>query len=251
MKKLWLIVTCFFALTKLHAQSFEFSAHVNSGLFHYSGASTAAQSYIIVANPSGNYTNNPYGNKNGVSYGASLQEQFTSKGGFIIGLQGGYDVVRSSIDITGVLEPNYQYLLYYLPNYNIFTTSQPSPAKGAQHLITQYVNINPYIGYRVNLKKVKLDLMPGIDLAFSTSSRDKATATTTTSMQQQTYKADRSLDALNDVRLRFGAAAMYRNFGIDASFAHGLTNEEGKLIGSPSYEAHEELIRFGLSYRVL
>jgi len=247
MKKLLLIITCFFALQSLHAQSFEFSAHVNSGLFHYSGASTAAQSYIVVADPSGNHTNNPYGNKNALSYGVALQEQFTSKGGFIIGLQGGYDILRSALDITGVLEPTYQYLLYN----TAFTVPQPSPAKGTQHLTTQYVNINPYIGYRVNLKKVKLDLMPGIDLAFSTSSRDKATATTTTQMQPQTYKANRSLDALNDVRLRFGAAAMYRNFGIGASFAHGLTNDEGKLIGSPSYEAHEELIRFGLSYRIL
>lgn len=92
--------------------------------------------------------------------------------------------------------------------------------------------------------------MPGVDLAFNVRSSDRGNATTTGDNGIK-YTVDRKMDkAPTDVRLKFGAAAIYKRFGLTASYAHGLTNYESKMIGG-DFEAHSELIRFGLSYRIL
>src|ERR1700712_1142604 len=98
MKTLTLTLLCLLAVTGLFAQKIELSVQANSGLFHYSGKSATKKSEILATSPSsGNYTNNPYGNKNGFSYGGNLQAQFVSKGGFIVGAQAGYDVLKSKV----------------------------------------------------------------------------------------------------------------------------------------------------------
>jgi hypothetical protein len=77
MKAFTLTLSAFFILTGVYAQKIEFSVQANSGLFHFAGKSTTAESYIHQGPPKiANYTNNPYGNKNGFGYGASLQGQF-------------------------------------------------------------------------------------------------------------------------------------------------------------------------------
>ena len=249
MKTLLLTLAALFILTGLNAQKLELSVQASPGLFHYSGNSTTATSFILLgASDQQNYTNNPYGNKNGFSYGGSLQAQLVSKGGFIIGLQAGYDVLRSKVDINEV----------YLSEFQIETTPiidpAPLPAKGASYLKNQQINVSPYIGYRVNGKKISVDLMPGLDIGFSTNTYDKGSATTTTD-PATTYKTNREITNVpTDVRLKFGAALNYSRYALIASYAHGLTNYESRMIGDgapvPSYEAHSELFKLGIGYRI-
>jgi len=244
MKTLTLTFLCIFAATDLFAQKIELSVQANSGLFHYSGKSATKQSFIIeTSQGSGNYTNNPYGNKNGFSYGGDLQAQLVCKGGFIAGAQAGYDILRSKVDITGVAP---LYNTEYIP----FTNSigiQPIPAKGETYLKSTFMNFNPYLGYRIKTARINIDLMPGLDFGFNLSSREKGKAIA----NNITYQTNRDRGKTpNDVRLKFGAAAIYKQFGLTASYAHGLTNYESKMI-SGDFEAHGELIRFGLSYRIL
>ena len=91
MKTLILTLFSILALTQLQAQKLEVSVQANSGLFHYSGNSaTSATSINGASDPKNDYTNNPLGNKNAFSYGAAIQGQYVSKGGFILGMQAGY-----------------------------------------------------------------------------------------------------------------------------------------------------------------
>lgn len=81
--------------------------------------------------------------------------------------------------------------------------------------------------------------MPGVDLGFNVSSRDKGSATTIDGNNTK-VNVDRKLDkAPTDVRIKFGVAAIYKRFGLTASYAHGLTNYEKKMTGY-DYVAHSE-----------
>lgn len=243
MKALTLTLSLLFILTNLFAQKIELSVQASSAFLHYSGKSTTSETFINGgATP---YTNNPYGKQAGFGYNVGLQAQYVSKGGFIAGIQAAHDRLRSKVNITGVTPP----MLY--PYYDIAYV--PLPAKGQTYLTSQSININPYLGYRLNIKKVKLDLMPGIDIGFNLSLYDKGSATTTG--DHTTYKINyKKTNAPTDVRIKFGAAASYKRYSITASFARGLTNYESRMIGDgtsvPSYEAHSELFKLGIGYRI-
>jgi hypothetical protein len=253
MKKLYLILFTLFLAAQLHAQQFELSFQANSGLFHYSGNSASPTSIIIEgpATPKQNYTNNPYGNKNAFSYGADVQAQYVSKGGFIVGAQAGYDILRSKTNITSIfpyeIEPELS--TYNLLDYYPFNPSLP--AKGSTILQDQFINLSPYIGYRIKTKKINIDLMPGVDIGLGINSNDKGKAIATNGT---VYEVDyKEVKPPMDIRLKFGIAANYKKWGITASFAHGLTNYTGDLLNdSPIiYKAQSELLRFGISYRIL
>jgi hypothetical protein len=231
---------CFF--TPLYAQKFELALDAYSGLFHYGGNGTAATSFINEGNP--DYTNNPYGSKNGFSYGGGLRLQYIAKSGFLVGAQVDYELLRSKVNINGY-QPIYYYLDYGPANY----IQTPNPANGQSFLQSQAINLSPFIGYRIKGKKIGIDLMPGVDFGFNLNAYDKGKATDDNG---QTYHTDLKLaDIPNDVRLRFGVAVIYGRFGITASYAYGLTNlYKNTTYSDGNYNAHSELVRFGLSYRI-
>ncbi len=248
MKIALLIFISLFAFTLGFAQKIEISLQANTGAYHYSGASAVAVSSLNESggNPSQCFTNNPYGSKSGFSYGAGIQAQHVSTGGFITGLQAGFDVLRSREDISTIIPPFYNFPYEndtFAPvNFNI-------PAKGTTYLQNESVNLSPYIGYRLKAKKIKIDLMPGIDFAFNLSSYDKGKAL---GDNGTLYKSNQKLpDAPTDVRLKFGVACGYKKWGITAGYAHGLRNlyKGITLYGTPV--VHSELLRFGITYRIL
>ncbi|CAN5517205.1 hypothetical protein BH09BAC6_BH09BAC6_30310 [soil metagenome] len=229
---------------QLRAQKVEVYADANAGLFHYAGKSTTSTSFFNSA-PNNTYTNNPYGNKNGFSYGGAVRAQYVGKSGFIAGLQTGYEILRSKVDITRVYPLMIN--LYYGPAVN-YAAAVPYASKGEVFLQNSNINMNPYIGYRIKTKTVKIDLLPGIDLGFNIKSYDKGKATVD---DGTVYKVDQKrTNAPTDIRLRFGIAASFRRTGITASVAHGLTNYESRVIGDAAYEAHSELLRFGITYKL-
>ncbi|HEY2583299.1 MAG TPA: outer membrane beta-barrel protein [Mucilaginibacter sp.] len=254
MKRTLLTLISFFLVTQLFAQKFEISVQANSGLYHYGGKSSASVSSIIQgASDKDNYTNNPYGNKNGFSYGVAVQGQYVAKSGLIIGLQAGYDLLRSKVDIN-IYYPQYVYL-----DYTSYFAPPQTPVTGQTFLQNQDINLNPYIGYRIKTSKIKIDIMPGIDLGFNVSSYDKGKATDNSG---NVYRTDLKLqDAPTDLRLKLGVSASYKNFGIMAAYAHGLTNLGKNMISNNGfevasysgggYELHSELIWFGVTYRIL
>ena len=246
MKKILLTLAIVFLITQLRAQNFEVSIQANTGLFHYGGSSATAVSFIQEAYTDKlDYTNNPYGSKNGFSYGLDVQAQHVSKSGFIIGLQAGYDILRSKENINDY-DP-LTFILYTGANWTGDYQIQ-IPVKGQTVLQNQDINVNPYIGYRIQTKKIKIDVLPGIDLGFNINSYDKGKGTDS---EGNVYRTDLELtNAPTDVRFRLGVAAWYGRFGITAAFSYGLTNLDKSNIGNDPYNAHSELLRFGITYRL-
>lgn len=246
MKKLLLTSILILSGIYLYAQKLELSVVANSGQFNYSGVSTTTSSYIIQSNDyngkSANYTNNPYGSQKAFSYELALQAQYVTKSGFIVGLQTGYDILRSKTEINGV----YPYVVFttffLLPN-------GPAPATGQSYLQDKFINLNPYLGYRFNFKKIQLDILPGADIGFDINSYDKGKATTSYDGTVYTTNLKRA-NAPTDIRLKMGLAAYYKRLGINASFAYGITNYEKNMIGDGEFDAKSRLIRFGISYRI-
>jgi hypothetical protein len=246
MKYPLLALSAMLLTTQLHAQKIEVSAHADASLYHFAGNGAVSSTFINDAGISDSYFNNPYGNKNGFGYGGSIQGQFVSKGGFIIGVQGGYEFLKSEADITSVYPPP-------SPDaYYTFASTMPA-ARGTAYLQQQNINLNPYLGYRLLFKVITLDLMPGIDFGFNLNSTEKGSATTAS---PETYTVDRKLqDFPTDVRLRMALAVWYKKFGLTFSYAHGLKNFEPDLNQPYGYtgvaqEAHSELLRFGVCYRI-
>ena len=246
MKKTLLTFFSFLLLTQLYAQNIEVSVQAYSGLFHYSGNSATSTSAIYQGStPRQNYTNNPYGSKSGFSYGGDIQGQYVSKNGFIGGLQAGYEVLRSRVDINSFYYP-ITTDPFPGPNYPI---PFHIPVKGQTFLQDQDIDLNPYIGYRWLIGKIKLDMMPGIDLGFNINSYEKGKAKDNNG---NVYQTDlKLLDAPTDVRLKLGVAATYKRFGITAAYLHGLTNLYKNMNVNGSDDAHSELISFGITYRIL
>ena len=236
--------------TRLFAQKIELSIQANSGLFHYSGNGAASTSFINQGFDNiSDYPNNPYGNKNGFSYGGDVQAQYVSKSGFIAGLQAGYEVLRSKVDIS-----DYDPITFVLFTGINTPAALQIPVKGQTFLQGQDIDINPYIGYRLNLGKIKIDIMPGVDVGFNVNSYDKGSATGT---DGTVYKVDYKMPkSPTDIRLRLGIAAWVKRFGLTAGYAHGLTNFASNLdvnaggTSTPAPKIHSELIRFGISYRL-
>jgi hypothetical protein len=250
MKKL--LLTAFLVLSGiyLYAQKVELSVVANSGLFNYSGASTTASSFIIQSNDingnSANYTNNPYGNRKAFSYEVALQTQYVVKGGFIVGLQTGYDILRSKTEINGVIP---YYFFYTFSNFSLLPP-RPLAATGQSYLQDKFITLNPYIGYRFNFKKIKIDIMPGVDIGFNISSYDKGKATT--SYDGTVYTTDlKRANTPTDIRLKMGLATYYKRFGININYAYGITNYEKSITGDGVYDAKSRLIRFGISHRII
>ncbi|WP_413666436.1 hypothetical protein ACEN9X_18035 [Mucilaginibacter sp. Mucisp86] len=234
---------------QLCAQKLEVSVQANTGLFHFAGKSTSATTQVLQGSITGdpmNRANNPYGNKNGFSYGGSVQIQTISKGGFIVGLQGAYELLRSKVNVDKYTPITTVLYGDYLP----ITANDPSFAvTGHIAFQNQSINLNPYIGYRFQLNKVKLDILPGMDLGLILDSRDKGEVK---DKDGKIYKVDyKRSKAPTDVRLRLGTVASYGRYGLNASFAHGLTNYMKDMVGDASFNAHSEYFRLGLSYRLL
>ncbi|SEP11712.1 hypothetical protein SAMN05192574_1242 [Mucilaginibacter gossypiicola] len=249
MKKYLLILTpLMFSGLQLCAQKLEVSVQANTGLFHFAGKSTSATTQVLQGSTTGdpmNRANNPYGNKNGFSYGGSIQVQTISKGGFIVGLQGGYELLRSKVEVNKYIPITSVLYGDYLP----IAANDPSFAvTGHVAFQNQSINLNPYIGYRFQLNKVKLDILPGMDLGLILDSRDKGEVK---DKDGKIYKVDyKRSKAPTDVRLRLGAVASYGRYGLNASFAHGVSNYMKDMVGDASFNAHSEYFRLGLSYRL-
>jgi len=220
--------------TQSIAQTIEVSAYATAGLSHYVGNYATATAYIgpsISGRESiDKRDNNPYGSKRTFSNSFGAQGQFISKQGIIGGLQIGIENLRSEVHID-------EYKGTYPQTFSYDATST---------LARQFLNINPYVGYRILLNNVKIDLMPGLDIGLSMSGIKRIKSDDT----GRPYLAEeRVKDIPVDYRLRFGSAIYYNRIGLVASYSRGLKNYVAITKGSQTAEAKSEVMRLGLTYR--
>ncbi|QHS56153.1 PorT family protein [Mucilaginibacter sp. 14171R-50] len=233
MKRILLVAVLVAFALQLSAQKIEVSIYASAGLSHYVGNYVTTTTYI---GPSASPTNtidkrdnNPYGNKSGFSNSFGLQAQYVSKPGIIGGLQAGIENLRSQVHIDE-LKGTYPTTYHY---------------DGTSTLIKQFFNLNPYLGYRLSLNNIKIDLMPGLDFGVKLSSRQKIR---TNSEIKYTAGNDKVEDISVDRRVRFGSAIYYKRIGLTASYSRGLNNYVETTKGAQN-TARSEIMRLGLIFR--
>ncbi|OON69665.1 hypothetical protein [Hymenobacter sp. CRA2] len=216
------------------AQTFETSVHLTGGGFNFRGNSAVRETVLISVRTADNdgYTNNPYGARPGFSYGAALQLQRVTKSRLLLGLQAGYERLRSRVDLILIGGP---------------WDDNLANIKGKTTLTNEFVNAHPFVGRRFGLGNVDLDLSAGADLGLLFYSREKGRAT---DENGRVYSVDQGRDqpAL-DARARLDLTAYYQRFGLALSYSHGLSNYRRDWVGGVN-DAYAQVWRAGVVYRL-
>jgi hypothetical protein len=234
MRKLILLLLSLFIISTANGQHSEFSFHLNSGLFSFAGKSATAYSTIVVndAGSEGHYTNNPYGSQKTFSYGLTAQFKRITKYKLIYGLEAGYELLRSRVNIDNVAGD--------FPN-------PPSSTSGETIFKNGFVVIHPTIGGRLNFSNLNIDLTIGPELGFNVVCREKGKATTNNNI---ILKTDRKRNHPGtDFRLRSSLIVYYQNWGISTGYSYGLRNYSNNIVGG-NRERFSRFIRFGVTYRI-
>lgn len=234
MRYFLLTAVCLSLAGAAQAQSWETAAQLTGTGFNFRGASAERQSFINYPTRAGvGYTNNPYGARRGVGYGVALQQQRVLRSNTLLGLQAGYERLRSRVD-----------------NEQGIPISNDLLQTGFGHtdLIHDFINVQPYLGQRLGLGEVSLDLTAGLDLGILLHCQEKGFVEASGG-PRYTTDLERAQPRL-DLRPRLGLAAWYRHLGLTASYSHGLSNYRSGWVGGVN-EAYSQVWRLGVAYRLL
>lgn len=231
MRKTLLVIVVVLSTTMCYAQMTEFSVSLNSGLFSFRGTSTVkSSSYYISAE----YNYPLYGSKDGLSYGVSMAIKRVTNTKILVGLDAGYEMLRSKVAIDAITYAPY--------------SSSLTPARGQTYLNNSFINLFPYSGYRFSCSNnFDIDLTGGIDFGFCTNSTEKSKVKDANGKK---YKSSIDRKTINtDIRPRVQITTYYKNFGVYAGYSLGLVNYKSGYIGGTN-DAYSNLIRFGLTFRL-
>jgi hypothetical protein len=235
-----------FSIIRLKAQSFEFSLQAGSGVSHFSGSSSASNSTIAGAvGGSDNYTIDPYGSRIAFAYNAGLQGQYVFQSRFIVGLQADYQLLQSKVKIDSTYRTD---IILFAPGpYDTGDGYVAGSATGKTILRATYIDLSPYIGYRVLEGTIKFDVLPGMDIGFGLGSHESGKAAINYSSGNVVIDADKNLGIpKTDLGIKLGLAAYYKRYGLIAGYSYGLSN----YLPGTETSLHTELFRLGISYRI-
>ena len=235
MRKIIFTLAAFIFLLNSYAQKSAFSVSLNSGLFSFSGKSTAEISQINYddqTNSGG--TNNPYGAMNGLCYGFSVNFKRIFKKNFIFDVNVGYENLRSKVLID-------------LINGYTGSSSYQYSATGKTFLNNKFLNLNPAIGYRINAKKILFDITGGVEVGYCIKAIEKGNATA----NRISYKTSVNRRAIKtDIKPGIQLSIHYNKAGIYLGYAYGLVNYASGFRGGTN-DCYARLIRFGFAYQIL
>ncbi|MFC5270824.1 hypothetical protein [Adhaeribacter terreus] len=234
MKKVMLFCGLVLAATLSKAQQMKYLVGANTGVFTLHGPSTEKVSSINAYSLSAEkgYTNNPFSSNLGGAYGVSAQVQRFTKGRLVFGAGLGYEFMQNNMEINQV----------YGPNGNM-----PVAAKGRSTVTYQFINVNPFIGYRFALDCLQLELTAGADIATPLKAHEEGEATDHNGNSVKT-SLDRTLE-ITDIRERLQATAYYKKTGLTISYSNGLSNYLTGWVGGTNL-AYSRVLRIGLVYKI-
>ena len=181
------LITLFFTFSclSIYGQSTNYGIQVNSGFFRFTGESAEKTEQINYSlDKEDGYTNNPYGNKYGLSYGISANITRTTKANLRLGIDFGYEVLRSRINIKAVRQ--------YSDNIN-----ETVSAIGKTNLNSSFLSFFPSIGYQISNSFFNIFLDGGVDFGYCINSIEKGHANSET-REYETYRDRKTLEL--DVR---------------------------------------------------
>jgi len=233
MRKILFALIPIFSMVNVFGQKTEYSVALNSGLFSFSGKSVQSTTFMIRSdNLKITYTNNPYGSQKGLCYGLSGNVKRVSKKGFIVGFDLGFEQLRSKISIDAI-------------SGNTGTSTYQYAATGKTFTEFNFINLRPFIGYRLAAKSLNFDISVGFDVGFCLKAKEDGSASATNGTNYKTSTARKMITT--DIRPGLQLAVGYKKFGIYTGYYWGLKNYKAGYIGGTN-DAYSRLLRFGVSY---
>lgn len=188
---------------------------------------------------SSGYTNNPYGTKNGLCIGLSGDFRHLTKGNFISGVDFGFETLKSKVNIDQV--------------YDTWASLNYENATGKTYLNYHFMNLFPYIGKRINLNELSVDLTGGIDVGYVLSADEKGEAVSESGNSYNTAVERKTQNF--DIRPRVQVAVQHNRFGVYAGYSYGIVNYVKGFyvagsVGNSSAPSEARMIRFGLTFKI-
>jgi len=231
MKRLLLVglfagVTHFIAFSQTH----ELRVGVTSGVSNFTGEGSEAKSTLIGSTQQDFYTSNPYGKKYGINIGGALDYRYIFANNLILGLEGAYERLQTKIDLEG--------------------SEFMNGSRGQTQLNQQFINFNPFVGYRVFFEPMTMDIQLGMDIAKVLSIKEKGSIE---DKQGNKTKFDRGRGKVidMDLRPRLQFNVNYDRYTVFAGYSWGLKDYTGQMLGSDLGAARLNVFRLGLQYQLL
>jgi hypothetical protein len=260
MKHLLLTFIALQLFTNSFGQKTEFNISLNSGLFSFIGKSVVGTTFLYTYTGYHNLTQtfigNPFGSKNGLCYGFSLNLKRVTARNFIFGLDVGYEVLRSKVSISEEYEhtfvdstitvtPNYTSIKY---NYNIVTRN----ITGKAFTNNSFINFYPFLGYRYKYKKINFDLTAGMDIGYYLKIKESGCAKKPDGTNYNITMQNFNTEIDSDFRPRFQLSSSYRKFGLYFGYAYGISDYYTKIYDPQGMLGllTNKVYRFGVTYQL-
>lgn len=235
MKKTLLLLLLQLPLLICYGQKTEVSVQVSSGFSFYGGKSATSTPSVNgndVGFPSF-YANSPFSKKSNFPYGVAVQVQHVSEKNFCLGVRIGYDRFSTKSSFDGYLAMSASRIL--VENSRIT-------------LQNNMVQANPYLGYRLLAKNIRLDVLAGVTMGVIL----KSSYAVSFDKKPDFFYSEAGnypIDTKIDFGPTAGVAAEYQRTGIQVSYCHGLVNYMDNANFSAA-RAYSRYLRLGVSYRI-
>lgn len=231
MRSIFFLLFLLLLFTSSFGQKNEVSLNLNSGLFSFSGQSTASSSFINYnTQTNSGYTNNPYGSKNGLCYGISGNLKRVFKKNFFIGIELGFEDLRSKVLINSVYTDTFAY-----------------SANGKTFLNNNFIDLSPYIGQRFKLKIICFDITGGLEFAHCLSENENGSAVAINNIKYTISSNNKTITT--DIRPRIQVSANYHKSSIYIGYSYGVIDYLSDYRGTIN-DCSSRLIRFGIAYQI-
>lgn len=225
-----------FLSTSLYGQKNEIKICLNSSLFSFSGKSAEAYSqFNLFENSNFGYTNNPYGSNSEISYGILLNLQRVTKNKIIYGVNSGFQTNTSKVLIKSVF------------GYNGINPSNIE-ANGKSYLKNNSLCVFPFIGYRIIIDNINIDVNVGLNYDYILSAKENGYAEDSNSNKYYTSKDRKTIEY--DISPKIQLSTEYKKFGLILGYSAGLVNYLQDYVGG-SNNVYSRTINIGLTYRII
>jgi hypothetical protein len=215
------------------AQRTTFSVGLNSGFSQFFGKSAVKSASVMTPDPLSSglpRASNRLGGSNAATFGASVSVSREFKNHFLLGLEAGYEMLRSRTDIEVFQVDD---MLMQTDGYNINNN--------------KFINLFPSAGYDFLLgEKVRLAVTGGADFGIGLSSKSKLVVP---EHYDNMYSNNEGLVPGLDFRPRAQIKVSGDRLGLALSYAHGITNWLNGWAGGAT-DLHMRAWRIGVQYRI-
>jgi len=234
MKNILPIAVLLLMVSVCYAQKAEISIQASSGLASYGGRSATSRPIVLINDTAPYYNvSSPYSKKSSFSYGFAIQVQKVSAKNLISGFRLGFDHLST------------------ISHFDSYTAmgGTVSIEEGTVKLQNKLLQANPYLGYRLPVKNVHLDLTAGLNAGLILKSEYEVSHEGLFNLFD-TKPEKNFVNTKIDLGPAVGLTATCKRIGFNASYYYGLINYTRNLDHFPNGQVYARYLRLGISYRI-